>query len=172
MNKKNIYRWNNYVPMTGSEALRAFRKGMEILVIRPGRKPVPMATEADIRRFARKRCIFAADRVLLLRKEATFKVDYFVVIPGTEGEAELLHPEGSPHFHKEYSDRYEIFENCKANLTELIQRHQLPDGKYWTEFLVDEDVLGKVSNCDYDEGEITVVNGQVTEVPSGFVMPF
>ena len=172
MENKNIYRWKDYTPMSGSEALRAFRNAVDVVAIRPGKNTVKMESEADIRKFARKRYVFAADRDSLLRAETEFKVDYYVIIPGTAGEAELMHTADAPHFCKKYRDRIKIFENCKSNLTELVQQHQLPDGRYWTEFLVHEDCLGNVSNCDYDEGEITVVKGQVTEVPCGFVMPF
>ena len=171
MKKKN-YCWVNYVPLTGAEALRLYRKGVDIFVLKPGKATVRVETKGELYKYARKCCLFAAKRDSFEKAETIFAVDYYVILPGTGGEAALIHPEKSPHFHGEYADRICVFEDCKKNLTALVRRYGLPDGTYWAEFVCDKIFLGEKQPFDYDEGEIVVKNGSVEKVPCGFAMPF
>lgn len=168
----NQYRWNNYIPLASRDAKNAFQKGVQVLCLHPSGKDSIVASEADIRKHARKGGLFAAERKKLKTAITTYSMEYRIVHPVSGPAMEMETPEDGLMLTVEANDRYKLFENGEANFSRLAKQHNCPDGEYWVEYTGYSHTFGKRSCTDVDEGVITVKNGEVVKSPTNFWLPF
>ena len=75
---------------------------------------------------------------------------------------------------KAYKTRDEAKDDCKRLLAQTMLRNGIcADGQYWVVYELNRYLFGDFNGLDeMDEGEITMKNKVVTDVPAGFWLPF
>lgn len=168
----NLFNWNNYIPLTSQDAKEAIRKGVQVFSLRPNGKTVPVASEADVRKNAKKGYVFAAKYHQLKQAVTTYTMDYRIIHPVSGPAMEMKTPENGLWLTVESEDRFNLFDNGEANFSKLAKQHGCPDGEYWAEYVGYSHTFGKRSCTDVDEGVITIKNGEVVMSPDNFWLPF
>lgn len=168
----NLFIWNKYIPLTSRDAKEAIRKGVQVFSLRPNGKTVPVASEADIRKNAKKGYVFAAKFHQLKQAVTTYTMDYHIVCPMSDPELEIKTPENGITLSKKTENRYELFSDGNKNFSLLAQQHGCPDGEYWAEYYGYSTAFGEHRCTDHDEGVITIKNGEVIKAPDNFWLPF
>lgn len=163
----NPYAWRDYIPLSSSDARRAFRKGVQVFCLHSSRLGEPVTSEAEIRKHAKKGRIFVVKRMELKKAETTYIAEYEIRHPLNDPEAEM-----KAVLVKEYDDHFALFEEGNNNFSILATQCGCPDGEYWVEYSGFEKVFGKKSCTTFDEGVMTFKDGKVVNAPKNFWLPF
>jgi hypothetical protein len=166
------YAWADYIPLTSRDAKEAIRKGVQVSCLFPNGKVKPVTSEAEVRKCAKQGGALIANRHKLKQAITTYSMDYRICEPISGPAKRMEFPENGIKLTKKSADRFEFFDHGQANLSELAKRHGCVDGDYWAEYSEYAAVFGKEKCISYDEGVITIKNGEVIKVPDNFWLPF
>lgn len=160
-----MYTWKDLCPLTAEEALRVHRKGLRVLALSSVRSFI-IKDMRDIRRHAKRDRIFAVNKDELLRSETHYVANYTIVVE-MDGSHNVI-------AEKAYKTRDEAKDDCKRLLAQTMLRNGIcADGQYWVVYELNRYLFGDFNGLDeMDEGEITMKNKVVTDVPAGFWLPF
>lgn len=161
-----MYKWIHYCPLTASEAVRAFKKGINVYAIGCG-EDFLVTRRQEIRQHSKRGGMFAADRDVVIQSETHFIAHYAILVNNKETDKAIM-------VKKKYKNRSELQDDCMNLLTKTMRKHGvLEDGTYQAMLEIERYLFGEFERTDdYDEGEIVMQNGAVTRVPSGFWLPF
>lgn len=168
------YVWKDLCPLTCKEAHVALAKGLPVICLDP-KQSTTMTIKDDITRRAKKGAIFAVRRELLEKEETHYIANYTISrkLKDDSQGYRMRDPE-QVEASKQYKTQLEVGDDCKKFLSQVMRQHGLcEDGIYWATYERSRYTFGIYEGVEeYDEGEIVVKNGEVTQVPSGFWLPF
>lgn len=159
-----MFTWRELCPLTAKEACVAFEKGLMVLGISADAGFV-VKSKRDICRHAKKGGVFATDREALTQKE-TYYIATYTIFREDDGVIEVS---------KKYATKDDAKNDCHSLLAQAMREHGIrKDGKYRAVCEMHRFAFGEYRGmCDFpEEGEITLKNGVVTDVPAGFWLPF
>lgn len=167
------YIWKDLCPLTCKEAHVALAKGLPVICLDP-KQSTMMTSKEDITRRAKKGAIFAVRRELLEKEETRYSVKYTISTKEPEKLRWKTHDPEQVEVTKCYKSQIEAADDCKPFLSKVMRQHGLcADGTYWATYEQSRYTFGVYEGVvEYDEGEVIVKNSEVTQVPSGFWLPF
>lgn len=170
--KSKHYGWANYVPLTCRDAREAIKKGVQVFLLCPDGKTARVTSESDVKRYARKGRTFGADREELEKAVTVYSMDYRIIHPISGPAIEMKTPATGLVLTVEANNHYALFENGGANFTKLAKQHSCPDGEYWVEYHEYRKGLCEEKCFSFDEGVMTIKNGEAIRFPDNFWLPF